>query len=210
MTEVKSIVMRSSEPRLHSADYEQSSLIPASETCGLSDTFYAMTMPSREEPPEQLARWLQFHELTNIKGIPICGPDWVVDLRNVRGYHEVMSRAPPKPRNKNRTGRKAHQLGVFAILNVLGVPEKYSKLLRAGKFSIASQVKWEPLPFRDALQTDQITAQLLAAQGLSLAVANDTWLFCYNYIKSLAASEDAAAMTLLAQVEVQLVQRPLV
>jgi len=40
--------------------------------------------------------------------------------------------------------------------------------------------------------------------------ANDTWLFCYDCIKSLAASEDAAAMTLLAQVEVQLVQRPLV
>ncbi|KAJ7222301.1 hypothetical protein GGX14DRAFT_558388 [Mycena pura] len=199
------VVMRSSEPRLHSADYGRSSLIHAPETSGLSDTFYAMTMPTREEPPEQLARWLQFHELTNIKGIPICGPDWVVDLRSVRGHHEVMSRAPPKPRDKNRTGRKAHQMGVFAILNVLGVPEKYSKLLRAGKFSIAAQVKWEPLLFRDALQTDQITAQLLAEQGLSLAVANDTWLFCYNYIKSLAASEDAAAMTLLAQVEVQLV-----
>ena len=136
---------------------------------------------------------MQFRKATNIKGIPISGPDWVVDLRNVRGYHQVHSRIPSKGTRKAERLHSAHCL--LAVLRVLAIPERYGKLLNSLGLKVAENPQLEPLPIPvgQADFDDEQTTRLLAQQGLTTAVANDTWQFCCNLVFDLASSGNSTA-----------------
>ncbi|KAJ7791411.1 hypothetical protein B0H14DRAFT_3500483 [Mycena olivaceomarginata] len=169
----------------------------------------SMQMPGKNEAPELFARWIQFHELTNIKGVPMCGPEWVVDLRNIRGYHQVMARIPPKT-NQGQRVRKHRSYCLLAIVKVLAIPGEYANLVRLTKSPIASSTRLDPLPITIGQQiTNEEVTRILAAQGLTVAVADDAWQFCFNYLKASAASSPAAdTAALLVVVETALKNTP--
>ncbi|KAF8214515.1 hypothetical protein K438DRAFT_1955561 [Mycena galopus ATCC 62051] len=150
-------------------------------------------MPGKDNSPEFFARWLQFRKATNINGIPLSGPDWVVDLRNVRGYHQVHSRIPPKGTTKAE--RKHHGNCLIAILRVLAVPGKYPALLNRLGLTVAETPRLEalPIPIDQPNFDDKRITRVLSEQGLTIAVANDAWQFCRNLVFDLASSQNSIA-----------------
>ncbi|KAF7374678.1 hypothetical protein MSAN_00352800 [Mycena sanguinolenta] len=156
-------------------------------------TELSIKMPGKDAPPEVFAKWLQYRKLTNIKGIRLCGPDWVVDLRDVRGYVQVQYRIPPKGPSKGDRLYSNHCL--LAILWILAIPRKYDRMLNSMGLKIAeiAQIEPLPIPFDNRLFDDEKTTRLLAGQGLTTAVANDTWQFCRNLVFDLALSENSIA-----------------
>ncbi|KAJ7683357.1 hypothetical protein B0H17DRAFT_1137844 [Mycena rosella] len=139
-----------------------------------------MPRPTPHDPPEQLAQWLQFREIGDSDGIPSDGPEWIVDMRDVRGHQEVMCRVPPKARGQ-------------PVLRVLAVPGRYRELLSANGITVGPP-DLSPCAFQDhsinsvnsPQPTDIAVAFLLAERGLTVAVADDAWQFCHKYVASRA------------------------
>ncbi|KAF8179255.1 hypothetical protein K438DRAFT_1768976 [Mycena galopus ATCC 62051] len=173
----------------------------------------AMKMPPPSASPQLLACWLQFQEHTGLNGVRLCGPSWDVDLRDLRGYKEVMGRVPEMRKNSGVTERRNRQRCIFAILDVLALPGRYAELLRADKCAVATQVRYSPLSLQQG-QQDLAVARLLAAQGLTVAVADDAWQYTYGYIKSIAVDQSVhkarsdAARKLLGNIEARLGDAP--
>ncbi|KAF8186849.1 hypothetical protein K438DRAFT_1765030 [Mycena galopus ATCC 62051] len=169
----------------------------------------AMKMPPPSAAPQLLACWLQFQEHTGLRGVRLCGPHWDVDLRDLRGYREIMSRVPEMRKNSGRTDRRDRQRCILAILDVLALPRRYSELLSADRCAVATEVRYYPLSLQQG-QQDLAVSRLLAAQGLTVEVADDAWQYAYRYIKSIAEDRSVrnaktdAAQNLLANVEARL------
>ncbi|KAJ6497213.1 hypothetical protein C8R47DRAFT_1069255 [Mycena vitilis] len=178
----------------HSHEQETATLQQQLSSCEWR-MLQTMTMPSKDDPPRVFARWMQFHELQNIKGIPMNPPDWVVDCRDIRGYHQVTCRIPPKEAKQNQTLRHHRTLCLFAILNVLAIPGKYARLLASTHSRVAATAQLAPLPIRIGAQQpdDEEIARLLAAQGLTVPVADDTWQFCNNFLIAQANDHSSAS-----------------
>ncbi|KAF8198238.1 hypothetical protein K438DRAFT_1966980 [Mycena galopus ATCC 62051] len=145
----------------------------------------AMKMPPPTASPQLLACWLQFQEYTGLDSVHLCGPHWDVDLRDLRGYKEVMGRVPEMRKNSGSTDRRDRQRCILAILDVLVLPGRYAELLRADRCAVATQVLYSPLSLQQG-HRDLAVSRLLAAQGLTVAVADDAWQYAYRYIKSVA------------------------
>lgn len=159
-------------------------------------------MPSKDDPPHEFARWMQFHELTNIPGVPTSAErNWVVDCRDIRGYHQVMCRVPPKTPNQSQAARKHRSACLFAILNVLAIPREYTRLLSSTDALVATVAQLTPLPLAVGKETTkEQTTHMLASQGLTARIADDTWQFCFNYLVA-KAKESSDAADLLAHVQ---------
>lgn len=152
------------------------------------DNWMNMKKPSWKEPPELLAQWMQFNEVQNIRGVPIQGPDWIVDLRDVRGLHRVMAIVS--------SSRHQKQL-LRAVIRLLVVPREYSRLLDVMGLRVAGVSSWlspptlpHPPPF-----TNQDVAWLLAAASVSRADADDWWQFALNYTLAQSAASNTPPET---------------
>ncbi|KAF8172371.1 hypothetical protein K438DRAFT_1772731 [Mycena galopus ATCC 62051] len=173
----------------------------------------AMKMPHPSAAPQLLACWLQFQEHAGLRGVHVCGPHWDVDLRDLRGYKEIMSRVPEMRKNSGCTDRRDRQRCILAILDVLALPHRYSELLSADRCAVATEVRYYPLSLQQG-QQDLAVSRLLAAQGLTVAVADDAWQYAYRYIKSIAEDRSVrnattdAARNLLANIEARLRDGP--
>lgn len=148
-----------------------------------------MQRPTARDPPESIAQFLQFHEQMDFKGIPTYGPKWIVDMRNVRGYRQVMSRVPSKLRGPERT-----YLGgcITRILAILSIPGKYERLLQQHNTTIAETEELTPCDFGadPAMLSDTDVAILLAQKGMSVASAADAWQFCIEYVNAQIQNPD--------------------
>ncbi|KAF8202029.1 hypothetical protein K438DRAFT_1965480 [Mycena galopus ATCC 62051] len=173
----------------------------------------AMKMPPPSSSPQLLACWLQFQEHTSLKGVHVCGPHWVIDLRDLRGYREVMRRIPELRANSGSNNRQNRARFIFAVLEVLAVPGRYAELLREDQRPVVSEVRYSPLSLPEG-HNNMDVSRLLAAQGLTVAVADDTWQYSYRHIKSVAEEKGAhntktnAAQKILADIEAQLQDMP--
>ncbi|KAJ7177697.1 hypothetical protein C8R46DRAFT_1212438 [Mycena filopes] len=146
-----------------------------------------MKMPSRDQPIQTFARWIQFHRLP-ILGIVFHDPDCTLDMRDLRGHREVQSRLPAKHSRDGSAQRKLRRQAELEIVSLLAVPEKYSLLLRQTNTPISPFVSY--LPLSPPPLNDEHVAKLLAAQGMTPAVANNAQQYAYNFIMSAAASGD--------------------
>ncbi|KAJ7468360.1 hypothetical protein B0H11DRAFT_2239147 [Mycena galericulata] len=150
-----------------------------------------MRRPAVTDSPEDIAHFLQFNEEMGFKGIPLRGEQWMVDMRDIRGYREVMGRAPRKTRfPSNNYQYLAHC--VTQILRILTIPGEYGRLLKEQGVAVTAAEDLSPCNFGDrpaALSNGQV-ARLLADKGLSLAAADDAWQFCCNYAQAQVASPD--------------------
>ncbi|KAJ6573299.1 hypothetical protein B0H10DRAFT_1964119 [Mycena sp. CBHHK59/15] len=147
----------------------------------LREQFSLMRQPTAHDPLELYARWLQFNEFTNIKGIPICGPHWIVDLRDVQGYHQVTSRTPHKGR---KTQCLQYGKSLFAMLRVLAMTGMYKSILESTNMQVAVEVKLLPCDFGDQPLNDVDVTRLLAARGMTVAIADDSWQWCYKFLQA--------------------------
>ncbi|KAF8177533.1 hypothetical protein K438DRAFT_1978510 [Mycena galopus ATCC 62051] len=178
-------------------------------TCGMAGNENAPPSAS----PQLLACWLQFQEHTGLNGVHVCGPHWDIDLRDLRGYREVMSRVPEMRKTSGSTDHRNRQHCIFAILGVLAIPGRYAELLHADKCAVATQVQYSPLSLQQG-PTDLAVSRLLAAQGLAVPVADDAWQYAYRYIKSVAEDQSVhnartdSAQKLLANAKAQLRYSP--
>ncbi|KAF8171741.1 hypothetical protein K438DRAFT_1773040 [Mycena galopus ATCC 62051] len=173
----------------------------------------AMKMPPPSTSPQLLACWLQCQEHTGLNGVHVCGPHWDIDLRDLRGYREVMSRVPEMRKTSGSTDRHNHQHCIFAILGFLAIPGRYAELLHADKCAVANQVQYSPLSLQQG-PMDLAVSRLLAAQGLTVPVADNAWQYAYRYIKSVAEDQSVhnartdSAQKLLANAKVRLRYSP--
>ncbi|KAJ6450215.1 hypothetical protein C8R47DRAFT_1084509 [Mycena vitilis] len=156
----------------------------------LWDQYSRMQLPDPSSDPILLARWLQHNEKGDFRGIPISGPNWVVNMRAVRGHQQVLARIDRAARYPEERRRRARS--ITAILRAIAVPGRYEQLILQGHIEITSQTQLVPCNFggdADSL-SDAEVAWMLAGQGLTVAVADDSWLFCHDYIDSQLASPE--------------------
>lgn len=146
-----------------------------------------MKKPSATDPPEMFAEWLQFNSDTTIKGIPVS-PDGTIDLRDVRGYHQVMTRLP-----LDRRGNRADHYGrsLAAVLRVLAVPGLYKDVLHATNQQVAGQPSLTPCPFSGAVLAEKDIATLLANKGLTIAMADDAWQYSFKLLEAQLQQPDS-------------------
>jgi hypothetical protein len=127
-------------------------------------------------------------------------PGFVVDMRDVRGYRQVFSRLPTY--QKEALDEKFHvSRCLLRLLLVLAIPGRYTELLAQQHVVIAPTAAltvcdWGQQPL--AL-TDGEVCVLLAASGLTAAVAHDSWQFCYHYLQASAARPDIYVTSNLLQ-----------
>ncbi|KAJ7438698.1 hypothetical protein B0H11DRAFT_1935133, partial [Mycena galericulata] len=148
--------------------------------------FSNMKKPTADDPPESLARWLQFNKSAVIKGVTVSEAG-TVDLRDVRGYHQVMTRLPLEKRG-NRANHYARC--VTSVLRVLTVPGRYADGLQKTAATIAGRPSLTPCAFTGARLSDSDVVVLLAAKGLTAAAADDAWQFCYKFVNAQAQQPD--------------------
>ncbi|KAJ7106089.1 hypothetical protein C8R43DRAFT_963524 [Mycena crocata] len=144
--------------------------------------------PAFDQPPEIYARWLQAHRHSNIKGIPSCAPDWVVDLRDVRGRNTVMSRVPP--RGNTQPQRYHHRLCLTAVLKVLAIPRAYTDIVQRLGIHVADVVDLS-CQFHERYSkppTKEEVIRRLARQGLTPEMADDCWQFCIKFLQADAST----------------------
>ncbi|KAJ7475451.1 hypothetical protein B0H11DRAFT_1917982 [Mycena galericulata] len=155
------------------------------------ERFNQMTRPVCSDPPELIAQFLQYHEETNFRGIPLYGPAYTVDLRDVRGYRQVMGRAPPKRRSSE--GDYTAEC-ITRVLQILAIPGKYARLLQKANIVVAPEEDLSPCPWgtSPADLPDADVARLLVQSGLTTLVADDSWQFCRNFIQSQINAPDKA------------------
>ncbi|KAJ7263210.1 hypothetical protein B0H12DRAFT_296164 [Mycena haematopus] len=158
------------------------------------ETLHAMTRPTALDAPIHIAHFIQFHEETDFKGIPTSGkPHWVVDMRDVRGYRQVMSRAPPKTRGQPVMERQRFGNCLTRLLQIIAVPGKYAQLLTETGTTVAEQESLTQCTFGHdpSCLSDAEVAVLLAQRGMTTAIADDAWQFCVRYILSQVANPDS-------------------
>ncbi|KAJ7211125.1 hypothetical protein B0H12DRAFT_1242613 [Mycena haematopus] len=160
------------------------SVLTAAELTTLRLALKQMKAPPYDVPPDFFARWLQVQQNTRIKGVPVCGPEWIVDLRDVRGRNTVMSRVPPVTTNKR--GRDQHKLCLFAVLRVLAIPGAY----RAKLLQLRAPVAGDPI-LRSVFHQERTTVpeedevvHLLANHGLTVEAADDSFQFCTKLLQA--------------------------
>ncbi|KAJ7447383.1 hypothetical protein B0H11DRAFT_2248444 [Mycena galericulata] len=150
--------------------------------------------PSYDDPPEAYAKWLQFRENRFIKGVPLHGPDWVVDLRDVRSRNAVLSRVPPGPAGTWEQ-RHHHMDCLLAVLRVLSIPRKYANIIQrtgifvAGTVDLSCRFAPPGLGFSPPSEVDLV--RLLAGQGLTVETADDAWQFCYKFVEAHANANES-------------------
>ncbi|KAJ7432489.1 WD40-repeat-containing domain protein [Mycena galericulata] len=154
-----------------------------SEVAELCKKLLNMKAPGYDKPPEFFARWIQVHGDTRIKGVPI-GPDRVVDLRDVRGRNNIMSRVPGPP--ASRKDRLHHSMCLFAVLKVLAIPGAYHRILIQHDIRVASDTSLACMFSAEYLQppSDEDVVRLLASQGLTVEAATDSWQFCVKFLQA--------------------------
>ncbi|KAF7354673.1 Glycoside hydrolase family 85 protein [Mycena sanguinolenta] len=156
--------------------------------------FHHMPIPGPLDDPILLANWIHYHQVVDMKGIRITKPDWVIDLRTVRGHQRVMSLVPPRPRvSSTRNDPRQHrERCILAVLRVLTIPGEYQRLVCYHDISIARAVNTHPCTFGGL--PDRLTgvtiARLLASRGLSVADADDAWLFCHHFVRDELDGKD--------------------
>jgi hypothetical protein len=152
-----------------------------------------MSRPTALDTPERIAQYLQFNEDRDFKGIPVCGPNWIIDMRDVRGYKQVMARLPPKVRGQPADERMYFGKCLTRVLSVLAIPGKYASILHETNTVIADAEQLIPCDFgKDPVAlSDADVAVLLAERGMSVAAAADAWQFCINYVKSQVQKPDS-------------------
>ncbi|KAJ7776468.1 hypothetical protein B0H16DRAFT_1449899 [Mycena metata] len=159
-------------------------------------------MPGPDEPVDILARWLHFHQHRDIIGLPVSSPEYIVDLRLVRGYREVIFRSPSKIARPNKDERRARERSIRAIVDLLGVPGQYACLVQEHGVRISRVVAHNDIRLGTGDYGKSLVVRLLAVQGLTVAVADDTWKFCYEYLKSVARrAHDNGVTDLLRLIE---------
>ncbi|KAJ7226366.1 hypothetical protein B0H12DRAFT_1077798 [Mycena haematopus] len=159
------------------------------------DILNRMKRPRPCDPPERIAHYLQHHEETNFKGIPCSAPDWTIDMRDVRGYQQVMSRAPPKSADTPLSARYYFGRCVARLFRVLAIPGRYGALLQERGMTIALEESLTECNFGDDSKVSSLSdadiATLLAERGLTLAAADDSWQFCYKYLEAQVLQRDS-------------------
>ncbi|KAJ6454010.1 hypothetical protein C8R47DRAFT_1228837 [Mycena vitilis] len=156
----------------------------------LWDQYHRMQLPDPSSDPILLAKWLQHNEKADFRGIPIRGPGWAVNMRAARGHQQVLARIDRAARYPEERRRRARS--ITAILRAIAVPGRYEQLILQGHIEIASQTQLVPCNFGSDADTlsDAEVASMLAGQGMTIAVADDSWLFCRDYIDSQLASPE--------------------
>ncbi|KAJ7715637.1 hypothetical protein B0H16DRAFT_1741797 [Mycena metata] len=157
------------------------------------EALHRMQRPQPADHPLTIAHFLQHNEETTFKGIPTSGPKWVIDMRDVRGYREVASRVPVKPRTEATQARFYRFRCLTRVLEVLAVPGKYSNLLSESNKQVGPVVSLTPCVFGEKPESlsDADVAVLLAEKGLTVSSADDSWQFCYKYLAAHAAQPDS-------------------
>ncbi|KAJ7513021.1 hypothetical protein B0H11DRAFT_1898262 [Mycena galericulata] len=150
--------------------------------------------PSYDDPPEVYAKWLQFHENQLVKGVPVHGPDWVVDLRDVRGRNAVLSRVP-QGMTGTREQRRHFADCLLAVLRVLCIPGAYTNILERTGIAVAGEVvlssRFPPPGPQFSPPTEDGVVQSLAGQGLTVETANDAWQFCYKFLEAHTTAHES-------------------
>ncbi|KAJ7606581.1 hypothetical protein DFH06DRAFT_1347962 [Mycena polygramma] len=158
------------------------------------ETLHAMSRPTALDEPIRIAQFLQFHEEADFKGIPISGePLWAIDMRDVRGYRQIMGRAPAKDKAQSLMDRLFFGRCLTRLLRIIAVPGKYAQLLHETDIIIAPQERLTPCDFGpnpDYLSDAQV-ASLLAQQGVTTAIADDSWQFCDHYLRAQITKPDS-------------------
>ncbi|KAJ7017431.1 hypothetical protein C8F04DRAFT_1279518 [Mycena alexandri] len=163
---------------------------PTKIDCGMRCIAWRVRSPLMT--PLLIAHFLQHNEETNFKGIPTSGPEWVIDLRDVRGYREVESRVPGKVKGEGPDARFYRIHSLTRVLEVLAVPGKYSALLSSLDKQVAPIASLTPCVFgpNPFSLSDGEVAALLADKGLTVALADDSWQYCYKHLEAHAARPD--------------------
>ncbi|KAJ6557674.1 hypothetical protein B0H19DRAFT_1070302 [Mycena capillaripes] len=172
----------------------------------LWEHFNQMAMPYPQDDPLLLGH--------NFKGIPASGPNWIVNMRTVRGHQRVMSLIPRKVKNSTSDDRHHRARCVMAVTRVLVIPGHYEELV-AKNIQIALIFDPHPCAFPADVdtRTDSAVAVLLAGHGLAVPDANDTWLFCRNFLLAQSQRQDPGykveeLCAILARVDAVLQSRP--
>ncbi|KAJ7432494.1 hypothetical protein B0H11DRAFT_1940515 [Mycena galericulata] len=141
--------------------------------------------PAATESPERLARWVQDTKCENLKGVPACGPDWVVDLRDARGHQVMMTLVPFDSHQRRPSTRVRHRNCFLAILRILIIPGQYAEIIQTGKVADVelSAIDLDLASKMDRLSADTV-ARHLAEKGLTLAIADDVWQFCVKFTEA--------------------------
>ncbi|KAJ7601370.1 hypothetical protein DFH06DRAFT_1154218 [Mycena polygramma] len=148
----------------------------------LWQTFSRMQKPTAHDDPSAFAKWMQFNSDVNIQGIPVH--EGTVDLRDVRGYHQITTRVIVKQRG---TWSNLYYRSLFAILHVLAIPGRYRELLQIADAQVAETPSLTPCAVVGGqMLTDIETTRLLAAKGLTVQIADDTWQYCYKFVEAEA------------------------
>ncbi|KAJ7287672.1 hypothetical protein C8J57DRAFT_1215806 [Mycena rebaudengoi] len=127
------------------------------------------------QPPEDFALWFRFNENTTYPGVPSKGPEWIFDLRNVRGHNTVEAQARGDACMRTEYAKLVDK-------NCLDVADGFTA--SAGVLYKSSNVD---------------LACALGATGLSKAEADDAWQFALKSVEAREASPEK--MSLLSTVE---------
>ncbi|KAJ7629954.1 hypothetical protein DFH06DRAFT_1140714 [Mycena polygramma] len=142
-------------------------------------------MPAANASAEEFATWMQTLRRTDIRGVPTSAPQWIIDLRDVRG-HQVIATLVPRTRGiKSKIVRQRRRTCFFAVLRILVVPGEYAAIVKRLSLIIASgplsAIDFDPSP--DQSQ-DITTVHSLAASGLEIVTADDCWQFCWKFVEA--------------------------
>ncbi|KAJ7429044.1 hypothetical protein B0H11DRAFT_1946318 [Mycena galericulata] len=144
-------------------------------------------IPAVIKSPKQLARWIQNNKCETIKGVPACGPDWIVDLRDARGYQVMTTLVPRVGRQRAASERARRRNWFLAILRILIIPGEYAKIIEETTAQVAavelSAVNIDLASNMDQLPQDTV-ARHLASKGLTLVIADDVWQFCVKFTEA--------------------------
>ncbi|KAJ7770709.1 hypothetical protein B0H16DRAFT_1715361 [Mycena metata] len=172
----------------------------------LRNVLRRMKRPGYDVVAEMLARWIQVHADTTIKGVPISQPNLTVDLRDVRGRNRIMRLVPPKEQK-----RQQHQLCLLSLLGVLAVPYAYATLLQKAGMQVAGATSADQAAWTQSVTDDEVV-QFLANQGLTVAEADDSWQFAWHHVQAIVHErsrtgvgrpDDVRYAALLAQIEAE-------
>ncbi|KAJ6510117.1 hypothetical protein C8R47DRAFT_1065328 [Mycena vitilis] len=146
----------------------------------LWQTFSRMRKPTAHDDPREFARWLQFNSDVQIQGVPI--DQGTVDLRDIRGHHQVTARALPKQRGSYSN---LYFRSFFALLRVLAIPGRYAELIQDAGVQVAESITLTPCAFADGRPlSDLDVTRFLAAKGMTIEIANDCWQYCFNFLEA--------------------------
>ncbi|KAJ7505010.1 hypothetical protein B0H11DRAFT_1905078 [Mycena galericulata] len=145
--------------------------------------------PNRHEKspivtPEQFAERVRSRDHHPVKGIPVCGPERNVDLRDVRGHLALMTLAPLGRTSRHKSTRDRYKSCFLSILRILAIPGAYAERIRHISAPIAP-VALSHCKFGSNLDKldDNTVVRQLADHGLTMILANDCWQYSYKFIE---------------------------